>query len=668
MVTTIRRDDIQGLRAVGAILVAIYHIWVGRVSGGVDVFFLVSGFLLIGSLGRQLVSTSQIDLVTFGSRLANRILPNALFVVAVILATAWIWIPETRWDETIKQIVASAAYYQNWELAVNSVDYLARDVIGSPLQHYWAMSAQVQSLVLISIVLFVFGIILCKVGKAATYAVTLSALITIFLASLGYSILRTNANQAFTYFDTFARVWEFAAGGVVALVLPQLRFSESIRLILGWVGFVAILACGIVLEVSTIFPGYAALWPVGAAALILVAGSGPTSFGSVTSILSSKPLKWLGDNSYALYLWHWPLLVVYLSVYSQITVGLWEGMIILGSSIWLAHLTTKYVEGSLKSAKPSPIPTFLASAGVVGFICFCSFGWNRIDNANRQEQKNIAFDSIIHRGVLDIVGETYSSGDRQMYPPVLRAKADRSDIYKDGCFQGFLGRELLSCRYGDKNAPKKAILIGSSHAAHWVPAVRYALVEQHKDWKLSTYLKAQCPFTTDPLWGEPAAKESCAGWNDAALQTILKARPDMVILIGTLTKVATSGESEEVPRAFREQWLPILEAGIAVVALRDTPRYGVDVADCISINGRESLRCVRSRTELLAPINPALKLPEAKKMIQIDLSNSFCTSLVCPPVIGNVLVYPDRGHVTRTYMRSIGPRLEALLSPHLDGL
>lgn len=196
-----RRDDIQGLRAIGIMLVAVYHIWIGRVSGGVDVFFIVSGYLVTGSLARQAEAGHAVDLVLVATRLARRLLPASLSVIAVIALSAPFWLPRMRWETVIDQLAASSAYVENWYLANAAIDYLARDQVGSPLQHYWALSAQVQSLLILAAGLAVFTFIRRRPSR-----VSLLAFLTgTFALSLAYSVYATSRNQAFAYYDTLHR-------------------------------------------------------------------------------------------------------------------------------------------------------------------------------------------------------------------------------------------------------------------------------------------------------------------------------------------------------------------------------------------------------------------------------------------------------------------------------
>lgn len=661
-----RRNDIQGLRAVGALLVAIYHIWIGRVSGGVDVFFIVSGFLLIGSLGRELQSYKRVDLVAFLSRLARRLLPAAFAVIVTIIVTGPFWLPKIQWDDTIEHLAASTLYVENWLLAFNSIDYLARETTGSPVQHYWAMSAQVQSLVTIAILLTFFGWAMRITRTSVTEKGLLWLLSGLFSVSLLYSVVTTANNQAFAYFDTFARIWEFAAGGLVALLTPKIHLGERSRLILGWTGLTAILLCGVVIDVSTLFPGYVALWPITAAAMILVAGAGKPIRGGVEHVLGSQPLLWLGNISYALYLWHWPILVAYLTLSYQTNASLSAGLAILFISVSLAYLTERYIEHPFKHIQQNyRLRTVAISALSVGVIGMALLAWNGYKNTLIDAELALAANAQSYLRSQALAAKDFVSGELPIYPGLLTATQDRGILYKRKCVQSMSGVDLKSCTFGSDDTESEMVLVGGSHSAQWVPAL-LPIVQNNSDWKLTVYTKAACPFSTEPLTEVKEYRDSCREWNARLLKKLVESPPDALITLASRTTYPQASEREHVPQGYRDQWIPLLQNNITVIALRDTPRYGFDVPLCIDINGRASDSCIIKRERLLANINPAKALDEASQLNLIDLSNFFCTEDACPPSIGNLLVYRDKGHVSAAYMKTLTTPLEEAILPILS--
>ena len=246
-------------------------------------------------------------------------------------------------------MVASASYMENWYLAYKKYDYLDRDSFASPVQHFWAMSLQGQVYILWPTLLALTGFAARRMGLNLRRAVG-GMLLLLFVSSLTYSVITTRLDQPFAYFDTLARLWEISIGGLLALVPAGWTVPRQARLPLGWIGLLAILTCGLLLPVSRVFPGYAALWPTLAVALIILAGSSGSAFGA-DRLLSIKPLASLGDVSYSIYLWHWPLFVFYRTLTGSAKIGLLAGLAIIGLTIFLARLTTRYVENPIRNPR-----------------------------------------------------------------------------------------------------------------------------------------------------------------------------------------------------------------------------------------------------------------------------------------------------------------------------
>lgn len=659
-----RRDDIQGLRAVGALLVAVYHIWIGRVSGGVDVFFVVSGFLVVGSMARKLEASGKINLFDVVTRLAHRLIPASYFVLLLIAVTGWIWVPKMWWEGVIHQLMASIFYVENWALAFSSVDYLASDNIASPMQHYWAMSAQVQSLVFIAAALGVFGSLYSYLQLKITRVNILVFLGTIFLVSLAYSVLFTARNQVFTYFDTFARIWEFIAGGIVALALPYIRLNNWQRLLGSWLGLAGVLSCGIVLEVSTVFPGYAALWPIISAIMLLVCGEGKPQRFSANRLLSSRPLVWVGDISYSLYLWHWPLLVLYLTLNYQAEADILGGVLVLIGSGVLAYFTTFFVETRFSRVKETSGAILVRTTTLVGLLGVIVFSWDQYRQILLERELDLAKVSDRYLGAATISSTGFEAGTEPIYPGPLSVKLDRGEVYRNRCNQNMWGEELRTCIYGPEDAKNTLAVVGGSNSAQWIPALR-KVFEQLPNWKLQIYTKGSCPFSTDPVGRVREYYESCRKWNRALLNKLVLDKPQLVFTMATRTAYPGNGYYEYVPDGYREQWMALLENNIRVVALRDTPRFGFDVPECIEIFGRSGEKCSLQRSDVYSDPNPVLSLPEASALNIIDLSDRFCIGAVCPPVIGNVAVYFDKGHITPAYMRTLERDLANKLIPLL---
>src|SRR5699024_7856470 len=297
------RPEIEGLRVVAALLVAVYHIWFHRVSGGVDVFFVISGFLITTSIISTINRTGEFRFWPYISKLMKRLLPSGFFILGVTLLLSIFWLPDSIFSKTIREIIASMFYYQNWQLAISSTDYLDANQMKSPVEHFWALSIQGQFYI---IWFLVFSLILFLIKKyKITSAKTLinSALCVLFIVSLAFSIYLTEKNQPFAYFITFTRVWEFALGGLLCVNLSSINISKSLATIIGWFGLIGLVLTGIIFNVSEMFPGYIAAWPMVCALFIVISGTKETRFG-VGRFLGSPAMVKLGGISFGIYLWH----------------------------------------------------------------------------------------------------------------------------------------------------------------------------------------------------------------------------------------------------------------------------------------------------------------------------------------------------------------------------
>jgi len=343
------RPEIEGLRAIAAILVAVFHIWLGRVSGGVDVFFVVSSFLITTGLLGHIDRWQRVDFALFWGRLIKRLVPVAYLVLCAVVVVGIVMMPKSRWKDTIEQVAASALYLENWALAFRSVDYLAQHEAVSPVQHFWALSVQGQFYLLWPM-LVAGAAFVARRAKIGFRPVLVATLSVIFFLSLAFSVWFTAKNQPFAYFHTLARAWEFSMGALLAVAIPFLKPSKWLRVALGWLGVAAIISCGILLQVSRVFPGYAALWPTLAAVCIIVAGTSGSRFGA-DRLLASRPMVYMGGISYGIYLWHFPILAFWRQYAQPYELPAAAGVAILVLSIGLAALSTRYIENRVREPR-----------------------------------------------------------------------------------------------------------------------------------------------------------------------------------------------------------------------------------------------------------------------------------------------------------------------------
>lgn len=656
------RPEIQGLRSFAVLMVVAYHVWFGRVSGGVDVFLLISAFLMTLQFTNKFAQQRSMDLVKHWLHLFRRLLPAATVVIAATLLATFLFVPKTRWLGIIEQGWASLFYVQNWLLKAQAVDYYAEDhSLASPFQHFWSLSLQGQVFILWPLIFFVAAAA-AKAFRLRYRGLLAYIFAAIFLASLGFSIYYTNTSQAEAYFDSGARLWEFALGSLVALILPGLSLPRHVRVVMGWLGLAAMLSCGFLLQVQTAFPGFVALWPTLAASAIIVAGQTDSRFG-VDRILSARPLVKLGDNSYALYLWHWPILVVYLIWSGKDHAGWLSGSVVVAASLLLAFLTTKFVEQPWRQWKwpeakrrRAVIAVVLASAVAVVPLS----GWRYLlDEENRmllaEAERNNPGAKALLPGYVD-----RSDPDAGILPTADRLPKDWANLDKlcEGELAPGPGALEKSCAQsvGVDDPQKRILILGNSHAEQWMAALEP--LAKKNNWQLYSVLKGGCVYAPQ---GAGLSAE-CDAFNKEVDAYVAAHKPDAVVTVATAA--TPSSPEEKMGAGFPELAKRLTSEGIEVIGLRDNPRFTVNMADCVVSKGPGSAACNPSRASVL-PRQAAFNALEGTidGLHLLDLSDLICTLEKCPAQVGNMYVYLDDNHLSASYVETMsaefGRRLAA---------
>ena len=659
------RPELQGLRALAAFLVVVYHVWLGRISGGVDVFFLISGFLITGQLYRAR-SRGRIEFRPMWGRMIKRLFPAALTVLAAVIALSLVLLPEYRWFQTIREVVAAAVYAENWQLAADSVDYFAQHNSASLVQHYWSLSIQGQFYVVWPLLVALVGLVAARVRLDLWWSL-LATMAVLFTGSLAFSVYLTSVNQPLAYFHSATRIWEFALGGLLVLVIDRVALPKPVALVLGWAGVVGVAVCGMVLRVGSVFPGYLALWPTVAAALVIAAGATGSRFGA-DRFLGSRPLVYLGNLSFALYLWHWPVLLLYLVARDRPAVGLLGGAFVIGTSLVLAMLTYHFVEEPVRlSAIGTKSRWGAYRFGVITLVLLLAAagGWQYYGK-QQAARYDVSADDPLYPGAQAIRdGKLLAVREGVTPAPAFVSLGDDWVVNNSAtCTASKRNPELKICPTDEEKPVKRVVLIGDSHAEQFLGALRpYA--EQHH-WQVLSMLRGGCPFTSPP-GSLPDLDAGCVRWNRDAIDEIVELRPDAVVTVGS--REVRPGLTETIPAGYVNSWRQIAEHDIPVIALRDNPRFARPPATCVQNKGADAPACSTPRARLYADPSPFEELADRPDNVHfVDTSNYFCDATTCPPVIGNVIVYMDDNHISGTYMATVAPtmgaEIEGLLGWH----
>ncbi|MFW0793762.1 acyltransferase family protein [Gordonia sp. CPCC 205515] len=679
--TSAYRHDLDGLRGIAIALVAIFHVWFGRVSGGVDVFLTLSGYFFVASLLKHVIATQPASVSWSAAinpwprlwRLVRRLLPALLVVLVVITALIALIMPKTRWGPLGSEVQASALYYQNWHLAFDSQDYQAADSANSPMQHLWSMSMQGQFFVLTLVCALALGGLLRLLSRrfpavgtpSVIRAVVGVALLAVALLSFAWANYRHGVNQPFNYYDTVSRLWEPLAGGLLAVWMPRIALRGWLRTALGVFALALIITCGWWIAGVQQYPGAWALVPVGATLLLIWTGA--QQGAPVTRALAHPRLVWLGSIAYALYLWHWPLLIFYLAWRYQDDVNWLEGTAILAVSVVLAWATTKFIEAPMRSGRATTLPRAYRRA-LLGIILVSSViagstvvVWQY--NAANATVNTANLDPRLYPGARAFLdGAPVPKVDPQPSPEV--ADKDWPITSYDSIISGWKDPSIKVGVYGDKTATRTIALVGGSHAEYWITALDD--IGKRHGFRVTTYLKVGCALTTSHVFTWFGQKYyQCNDWSRRVMDRLAVDKPDVVFT--NSTRPVEQGPGDYVPQDYRDIFAQFRDRGQQVVAVRDNPwAHGkLKPPECLA-EGKKPQVCGVPRDLALAPTDPALAIaPDYPNMTFLDYSDGMCTATYCPAVVGNILLWHDYHHLTATFVRSLIPYVEQDLQTSL---
>ena len=679
------RPDIQGLRAVAVGLVLLYHAGLPFLPGGyvgVDVFFVISGFLITGMLVRQSMETGRIDLTDFYARRIRRILPAATVVLAFVALVTLLVLPRTRWESIGTEIIASAFYVVNWVLA-GGTDYLNAEEAASPIQHFWTLAVEEQFYILWPALLIGLLWIATRHTKSLESMDERKARIQILLQvgvgiaivpSFIWSIYYTEANPAPAYFVTTTRLWEIAIGAAIAIFVTQLqKIPDALGYALQGGGLLAILLAGLFYTESTPFPGYAALLPTLGAAGVIIGGMSQRATRGFAKVLNLKPMRWIGDLSYSLYLWHWPLLV-FAAYLAGGELPLRYGLMIVILAIIPSWISYRFIEEPfrhwqrLKESTGRALragASLMATTSVIGIAVLATsshFASNG-DMALSGDEPTGAEVVELDPKALEPVSQVAS-----MTPDVTTVDDDVADVYADGCHVDQVSTEIDPCIYGNPDSDYVVAIVGDSHAAHWVPTLQKIATAQN--WRLETYTKSACALNNVALTASGTFYESCYEWGQNVIEHFTGPdAPDHVIVSASSHAAAEGSEVPEgvrtgnVADGYKEAWSQIQDAGVGLTVILDTPRPGFNVPECIAANEDDLTKCAVDRAEAVASggYKGMLQAAEAAGTDTVDLADFLCSPDACAPVVGGVIVWRDGHHITATYAETLAGSLEQAL-------
>ncbi|WP_191968578.1 acyltransferase family protein [Cellvibrio sp. KY-GH-1] len=658
------RLDIQGLRGIAVLLVVLYHLDLPWLTGGyigVDIFFVISGYLITGHLAEAL-DNNRFSFSEFYARRVRRIIPASIFVLFCTMLVSWFLLPPLLLPKVMKETISTALYLPNIFYAYQQTDYLA-ETAPSPLLHYWSLGVEEQFYFIWPLLLF------CCWRLFGSQKKYLAGILIILLGlSLMACILLTQSSQPWAFFLVFTRAWELGFGGLLAFWLIEKKYTAHNPLapfssIIGWSGLVLVGSCAIFYNKHTHFPGFAAALPVLGAALILLAGAIGKNTVYLNKVMGIKPLQYMGLISYSLYLWHWPVIVFAQELWPEFT-GIYAIVSLFIVSAVLAELTYRFIEQPFRNVSGKfylPAKSALISCGAASIFLVLiagGYGW-------QVKSWQLFSDQLAQEYVPDTSPEFTGYVPRNLAPDLRQVSKSVPKIYNDGCHDDLIAEVAAGCVFGDTNARKTYVLYGDSHAAQWFPALQK--YSEKNGVRLVTFTKSSCPATDiDVIW-RGGEYTSCVNWRKKVLKKINQLNPDVVIVssyYGARASLDMEDSSKEWMQGLVRMFTSFPEK-TQVVIIGDTPSFTRTPALCLSKNLSDTDKCAEPRGNVvdLQLADMEEKVARDHHQHYIDMNRYLCTDSTCGLIVGNVLIYRDRHHITVEFSE----KLADVLGGAIDG-
>lgn len=719
------RRDIEGLRALAVIAVIAYHAGVPLTGGGfvgVDVFLVISGFLITSLLLTEWDGSGRISLTRFYARRARRLLPISAAVLAATGLASVIWLEPTRLDELGVDILAASGFAVNLVLAGRGTDYLAAELAPSAIQHYWSLAVEEQFYVLWPALI----LIALRLGRRTA----VGAVVALTAASALASALLTGPHPTWSYFGLHTRAWELGLGALLAVTLTATRRApENLRAGLGWIGLVAIGIAIATFDRVEHFPGTWAALPVIGAALVLI--SGDDNPRGVARLLRLSPLQWAGSRSYSLYLWHWPALVIGAAAIGR-EPGPLATVALVATSIALAEIGFRLIENPIRRsprlARRSGL-SLTVGAGLLAVGAVVGLAVSNVDtttrtgviaaapepapalpevtepeaeppegepatvfsSANDEPTASVEAtattttsttssttvppptpaDAIALDAIADALGARVVPDN--LRPSLLEANRDTSPLYGTGCHQYLEERAAQGCVFGDPDGDITVAIWGDSHAAQWFSAID--LIAEQRGWRLVSITQGGCPVIDVLTWNRSgdAVFDHCAPWRDNVLDRFAEEEVD-VVLLGQHYGLLDADSRGAVNASVWAEQLPALldrvSETMTPIVLIDSPDPPEDVPTCLSEHPEEIEVCEpgapgNTENAVAATIR---EITAERGVGTIDPRPWLCVDDRCPVVVGDILVYRDSHHLSDTFVRWFTPVLDRAIGPYIDSL
>lgn len=650
------RPDIEGLRAVAVVLVMLDHAGLAAVSGGyigVDVFFVLSGFLITGLLLREHESSGGISLSRFYARRFRRLLPASTLVLAVTLIVSSVYLDAARAAQTAIDARWSALFAANFRFIQQGTDYFAAELPPSPLQHFWSLAVEEQFYAVWPALILATAAVARRVRLRIKLGLLLAGVI---VASFMWSIHQTRLDATAAYFSPLPRSGELGAGALLAVIADWLRRSTP-RLaggLMSWAGLGLIFWSAVSFDSQTPFPGMAVAAPV-LGAVLVVAGGTIAPGGGSERLLGLPPFQWLGKISYSLYLWHWPVLAI-AAERADRDLSLAENLMLCVLATALSAATYLVLEHPVRDSLRLKRMRPLVSVGLGACLVLASLGisaWTRestaVTNASAAEIIAPPTDQVINAVAAGVATTTVAAPPTMLTNPAFEGacNADRTDNF------------MKPCIFGDPNGQRVMALYGDSHVAQWVPG--FDVIGKQTGWKVVLYWKPSCPVAEFDVYSErlKRAYTECDEFRDYVLKQLDETHPDMVLISSQYRNTRFVNNGKPTKTGLETVWDVGLDEMLA--KLKPLTDQLVVIGD-IAYTTKLPVSCVTKNLDDVATCNGVYKdvvwadhntaeraLAAQAGVPYVNVIPWLCAGQVCPSVVDGVITHADRDHVSANY-------------------
>ncbi|CAB4553806.1 MAG: acyltransferase family protein [Actinobacteria bacterium] len=699
------RSDIEGLRAIAVIAVLLFHFGVPGTDGGyvgVDVFFVISGFLITALLLREKEATGTISLRDFYARRIRRLLPVSFAVVAVTAIAGIVWLSPARLDNFAEEIVAAALFFPNMLFASRGANYLQSQLQPSPLQHFWSLAVEEQFYAIWPVLM-----VLVTRGRTLVRQRVFLLVSAIVVASFVMSVAFTTSQPSWSYFGLHTRAWELGIGALLAVLWPF--FAARVGLLrpwIGWLGAALIVFSVLTFNGATAFPGYLALLPVMGTALIIASGRAHAETTlhplSVHRVLSFRPLQYIGARSYSLYVWHWPPLIIVEAARGD-SLSVTDRILILIAVLIATEITHMFLENPIRRAQflvertqlTLNIGAFLILAGVLAgaaaayiqpsqstgvVVTTPTLATSTTSVASIATSTTIAAPSgpqpismVKDSAPTPVIeGLSISVAPDNLDPPTNKAETNTNITYDNDCHQFFKETVKKDCIFGDPAGAITVALYGDSHAAQWFSPLNEIAIANK--WRLIAITQGGCTPIELSIYNvqNGGVYRHCTPWREDALQYMKDEGVDFVVT-GQYVRYRDANTGGIVSsRQWRVGYTELVQtlraSSMEPILFGDTPDIPGVPPDCIASNRRNVSQCVATlnRSTLVDVMDALRKVARDEKVSMIDPQKWLCHNNLCPVIVGNISVYRDDNHISDVMARWLQPLLTEKLVPFIS--